>query len=157
MVCSNILRIINQYNCLLGVCIIYCFFPLNLSCAASSPSWKRFFLPKLRITHYKTQCLVFKKSSICSSHPANFKNKSCYADHNKHVRLKSLRTNCTQNKHIWFSSLFVQNIFTILSTYTNLFTNVSVFCSCTWHISHIQFSFEDVFCCSINVCCVFIN
>ena len=71
------------------------------------------------------------------------------------MRLNSLRTNSHYNleivhklnmSRILFSGLFIQNIFIILFTYTNLFTNVLVFCSCTKHINQIQISFENVFC-----------
>ena len=101
------------------------------------------FLPKLTITHYKTQCLVFKKSLYL------------VRETTINMRLNSLRTNSHCNleivyklnmSRIWFSGLFIQNIFTILLTYTNLFTNVLVFCSCTKYINQIQISFENVFC-----------
>ena len=77
------------------------------------------------------------------------------------MRLNSLRTNSHYNleivyklnmSRIWFSGLFIQNIFTILLTYTNLFTNVLVFCSCTKYINQIQISFENVFCTSLGIC-----
>ena len=65
------------------------------------------------------------------------------------MRLNSLRTNSNYNLEIvhklnmsrtWFSGLFIQNIFIILLTYTNLFTNVLVFCSCT--NTSIKFKFH---------------